>query len=110
VRLELLDQKPSIFLGQTTASIFARPGLVDHTASRRVFMNAVIAHVIDRNDYQRINQTFSNKPLGGFVDAPFHTRERRRRIEYILTIVHVEHWVTDSSLPPIATGQINQNV
>ena len=109
--MALVLQRETVHISE--ASPGSRLGVAIQTKpsfGRGVPMNSVITHAGDRHNDQRLDETFLNQFLCGFVCPPLHSAESGGSVEDVLTVVQVKDWVPSPGRPPIPRGKINQNL
>src|SRR5436190_21488178 len=90
-RLQLLDQKTPVTAQRSLA--FHRLARVQARRCRRIFVNTILSRVGHSDDDDWFDQLRRRQTLGSFIRSPFDPRERSRRVENILAVVEIEHWI-----------------
>jgi len=100
-RLEILDEHPAVIVGPAALPILGSGG-------RRVFVDAMVARVIDADDDDRLDASGENELLRRLVDVPLFA-ERGRLIEYVLPVVQIEHGIAIGGGLIVARRQVHHD-
>src|SRR4030088_1287188 len=60
---------------------------------RHVLTKSILGAVIDPYHDHRVNGTFADQPVRGFIDLPFDARKGRGRLKQILPVIEIENRV-----------------
>ena len=102
-RLQLFDQHLAVGIGLAAAEAFV--------LDRRVFIDAMLAGVVDADDDQRLDLAGEGELVRGLAHSPVVAfAERRLRIEEVLAILHVENGEAPVGVLIVHGRQINDEV
>src|SRR5581483_1747296 len=59
-----------------------------------IFAEPILPTIVDANEDHWRNRAFPDQTVCRFVDLPFHSGKRNRRLKKILAVVQIEHRVT----------------
>src|SRR4030095_13236110 len=85
-RFQFFNEHPSVKISLSARFVLGVLG-------RRVFVNAILAVVIDAHDNQGLDLTSINERLRRFIYSPFLTRNKRGGIKEILAVMQIKHGV-----------------